>query len=146
MAQAKDIMNANVIVTDPDDLVDEVMAQMLESRISGLPVVDLSGQLVGVITEYDLLDLVWDPDTGKNKVYHYMTRDVRTVDENEDFTAVAEMFRIFSIRRLLVMQGEQIVGVISRCDLIQHVLKLRQQSGEKTSDSLLVQQSYHSLP
>jgi len=58
MVQAKDIMNANVLVIDPDDLVDEVMSRMINSGISGLPVVDLSGQLVGVITEYDLLDLV----------------------------------------------------------------------------------------
>lgn len=130
MVQAKDIMNANVLVIDPDDLVDEVMTRMINSGISGLPVVDLSGQLVGVITEYDLLDLVWDPDTGKNKVYHYMTRDVRTVDEGEELDVVVGMFRMFSIRRLLVMRGDQVVGVISRRDLIQHVLKLRQQAVE----------------
>ena len=63
---------------------------MIRLGISGLPVVDMSGQLLGIITEFDLLDLVWDPNTSKNKVYHYMTRDVRTVDEEDELVDVAE--------------------------------------------------------
>ncbi len=127
MIKAKNIMNADIITVDPEDTVDNVMGQIVQRGISGLPVVDMSGQLVGIITEFDLLDLVWESDTGKNKVYHYMTRDVRTVDEEDDFNDVAEMFRMLSVRRLLVMRGEQVAGVISRRDLIRHVLRIRGQ-------------------
>ncbi len=130
MIRAKDIMNADIITVDPEDTVDNVMGQMIQHGISGLPVVDMSGQLVGIITEFDLLDLVWDPNTGKNKVYHYMTRDIRTVDEDDELVDVAEMFRMLSIRRLLVMRGEQVAGVISRRDLIRHVLRVREQCAE----------------
>lgn len=115
---------------DPDDIVEKVMGQMIEHGISGLPVVDMSGQLVGIITEFDLLDLVWDVNTGKNKAYHYMTRDIRTVDEEDELVNVAEMFRMLSVRRLLATRGEQVAGVISRRDLIRHVLRLREQSVE----------------
>ena len=57
MIQAKDIMNSNIRTVDPDDTIEEVMSQMIEHGISGLPVVDMSGQLVGIVTEFDLLDL-----------------------------------------------------------------------------------------
>ncbi len=133
MIRAKDIMNADVIAVDPDDAVEKVMGQMIDKGISGLPVVDMSGQLVGIITEFDLLDMVWDPNTGKNKVYHYMTRDIRTVDEEDELVDVAEMFRMLSIRRLLVMRGEQVAGVISRRDLIRHVLRIRGQASEAST-------------
>ncbi len=125
MLKAKDIMNANVITVDPEDTVDSVMEQMVQRCVSGLPVVDMSGQLVGIVTEFDLLDLVWEADTGKNKAYHYMSRDVRTVDEDDDFNDVAAVFRMLSVRRLLVMRGEQVAGIISRRDLIRHTLELR---------------------
>ena len=133
MIKAKDIMNTVVITVDPEDTVEEVMQQMIQHGISGLPVVDMAEQLVGIITEFDLLDLVWDPNTGKNKVYHYMTRDIRTVDEDDDLADVAEMFRILSIRRLLVMRGEHVAGVISRRDLIRHVLRIRGKSPEPSN-------------
>ena len=125
MITAKDIMNADAVTVDPEETVEQVMGQMIQREISGLPVVDMSGQLLGIITEFDLLDLVCEPETEKNKVYHYMTRDVRTVDEDDELAAVTELFRILSIRRLLVMRGDQVAGVISRRDLIRYVLRLR---------------------
>lgn len=133
MIKAKDLMNADIITVDPEDTIEEVMGRMIERGISGLPVVDMSGQLVGIITEFDLLDLAWDPNTGKNKAYHYMTRDIRTVDEDDDLNDVAEMFRMLSIRRLLVMRGEQVSGVISRRDLIRHALRVRKQTNESAA-------------
>ncbi len=133
MIKAKDLMNTDIITVDPEDTVEKVMEEMVQRGISGLPVVDMSGQLVGIITEFDLLDLVWDPNTGKNKVYHYMTRDIRTVDEDDELVDVAEMFRMLSVRRLLVMRDEQVAGVISRRDLIRHVLRIRGQCSEVVS-------------
>jgi len=54
-----------------------------------------------------------------------MTRDVRTVNEEDELVDVAELFRTLSIRRLVVMRGDQVVGILSRRDLIWHALKLR---------------------
>jgi CBS domain-containing protein len=127
MIKAKDVMNTNIVAVDPDDTIEGVMSTMIRLGISGLPVVDMAGQLLGIITEFDLLELVWNPNTGKNKVYHYMTRDVRTVNEEADLTDVADLFRTLSIRRLLVMSGGRVAGIISRRDLIWYVLKLRGQ-------------------
>jgi len=121
-------MNSKIILVDPEQKVEEVMSLMIENAISGLPVVDMAGQLLGVITEFDLLDLVWDPQTEKNMVYHYMTRDVHTVNGDIELGAIAEMFRSLSIRRLLVMEDQKVVGVISRRDLIRYVLKVRSEA------------------
>jgi len=84
MSKAKDVMNTNIVAVDPDDTIEKVMSTMIRLGISGLPVVDIAGQLLGIITEFDLLELVWSPNTSKNKVYHYMTRDVRTVNEEDE--------------------------------------------------------------
>jgi CBS domain-containing protein len=123
-------MNTNVVAVDPDDVIENVMSTMIRLGISGLPVVDMAGQLLGIITEFDLLELVWNPNTSKNKVYHYMTRDVRTVNEEEELIDVADLFQTLPIRRLLVMRGDLVVGIISRRDLIWYVLKLRGQLPE----------------
>ncbi len=130
MIKAKDVMNANVVTVDPDDTIEDVMSLMIRLGISGLPVVDMTGQLVGIITEFDLLDIVWDPNTSHNKVYHYMTRDIRTVNEDDDLTAIAEMFQTLPIRRLMVMRDKKVVGILSRRDLIWYVLKIRGQLPE----------------
>jgi CBS domain-containing protein len=127
MIKAKDIMNASIVTVDPDDTIEEVMSRMIRLGISGLPVVDIAGQLLGVITEFDLLDLVWDPNSSQNKAYNYMTRDVRTVSEDTDVVDVADLFQALAIRRILVMRDKQVVGIISRRDLIWYVLKLRGQ-------------------
>jgi CBS domain-containing protein len=125
--KAKDVMNAGVVAVDPDDTIEEVMSRMIRLGISGMPVVDTSGQLLGVITEFDLLELVWDTHTTKNKAYHYMTREVRTVDEDAELVDVAELFHTLAIRRLLVMRDNKVAGIISRRDLIWYILKLRGQ-------------------
>ena len=126
MYTAKDIMNPNVVTIDPDDTIEVAISLMCEHGMSGLPVVDMSGHLVGVLTEFDLLDLFWDPTTARNEVYHYMTRDIRKVEADDEVSAVAELFRMLSIRRILVTQDEQLVGVISRRDLLRHVQRIRQ--------------------
>jgi CBS domain-containing protein len=130
MTKTKDVMNANIVTVDPDETIERAMSTMIRLGISGLPVVDMAGQLLGIITEFDLLELIWSPKTSRNKVYHYMTREVRTVNEDDDLIDVAEIFRTLSVRRLVVTHAEQVVGIISRRDLIWHALKLRGQLPE----------------
>jgi CBS domain-containing protein len=125
MFKVKDIMNPNVVTVDPDYTIEEAMYLMIKLGVSGLPVVDMSGQLVGIITEFDLLDIVWDPNTEHNKVYHYMTRDIHTVNEDEELTDIAELFQVLPIRRLIVMKDKKVVGILSRRDLIHYILKVR---------------------
>jgi CBS domain-containing protein len=122
MLRAKDVMTPNVVSVEPDDSVHKAIHLMLAHRISGLPVIDPSGELLGIISEFDLFDLLWDTDPGSREVSRYMSRRVHTVDENQDLGHVAEQFRRLGVRRLPVTGGGQVVGIISRRDLLSHLV------------------------
>ncbi len=121
MLKAKDLMTTKVIAVDPDDSVTKAVSLMLKHGISGLPVVAVAGRLLGVVSEDDLLDLVWDGRTGGDEVYHYMSRNVPTTGEEDDLRSVAEQFRRHGVGRLPVMRDERLVGIITRHDLVQNL-------------------------
>lgn len=125
MTRVRDVMNTTVVSIGPDDTVDEAISRMIRRGISGMPVIDMTGRLVGLLTEFDLLNLVRNPATAENEVYHYLTRDIRTIEEDADLSTAAELFRTLSIRRLPVMHEDQVVEVPSRRDLIGHVVRVR---------------------
>jgi CBS domain-containing protein len=74
MLRVKDVMTPNVVSVEPDDPVHKAINLMLIHRISGLPVIDASGELLGVLSEFDLFDLLWDTDPGSREVSRYMSR------------------------------------------------------------------------
>jgi len=123
----KDLMNPDVISVDPDDTVWEVMATMLKHGVSGLPVVNMPGQLLGFVSEFDLIDLVQFAQAAQHPVYYYMTREVHSVDEDATVDELAEQFRTLLVRRLPVLRGDRVVGIVSFRDLIEHLLCTRQQ-------------------
>lgn len=127
MPTVRDLMTTDPITVDPDDSIETAISLMLKHGVSGLPVTDSSGRLLGVVSEFDLLELVWDPKSSKDKVNDYMSREIHTVDEDDELTAVAEQFRTRSFRRLPVMRGDQLVGVISRHDLLRDIMRARGQ-------------------
>ncbi|MEE8452570.1 MAG: CBS domain-containing protein [Thermoguttaceae bacterium] len=140
MIAAKDLMNPDVVTVDPDDTVWEVMATILEHDVSGLPVVNMPGQLLGFVSEFDLMDLVQYAQAAQHPIYYYMTREVHSVDENTTIDELAERFCALSVRRLPVLQGDRVVGIVSFRDLIGHLLRTRQQLPRE------LHVSHHSLP
>lgn len=121
-------MTTQVVTVGPDDSITTAIERMLRHDVSGLPVVDAAGRLVGMLSDYELLDLVWDGDPDSSEVYQYMTQPVPTVDEDEDLGAVSERFRLFGIRQLPVMRGSHMVGLLSRRDLLAHLCSLHRQA------------------
>ncbi|MBN2477407.1 MAG: CBS domain-containing protein [Pirellulales bacterium] len=127
MSTAKELMTTDLISIDPNDSIEEAISLMLKHRVSGLPVVDASGSLLGIISEFDLLELVWDPKTTRDRVEHYMSNELQTVDQDDDLGAIAEKFQVLSIRRLPVMHEGRLVGILSRHDLLRHIMQARGQ-------------------
>jgi len=127
MFKAKDIMNADVIAIAPNDSADDAMALMLRYEVSGLAVVDQSGNLLGVLSEYDLLGLVWDCESAGDNVSSYMSANVCTVGEEASWIEVADLFLSKRIRLLPVVRGKRLLGIITRYDLIRQVVGVRQQ-------------------
>lgn len=119
---ARDIMTTNVITVGENLKILEVCKVLTEKRVSGVPVVNKEGKLVGVVTERDLL--LHSPLV--TSVKDIMTRELVTVTENTPAEEISRLLLTHSIKRVPVIRGEKIVGIVSRLD----ILKGRVESGE----------------
>ena len=128
MYQVKDIMTDRVVGVGPDATIDEAITLLLDHRVSGLPVVDDNGLLLGVISEIDIIDLVYKADIEASTVRDYMTRDVRSLDAEASLDDAAGIFCRKSIRRIPIVRDGRLVGVLSRRDLIRFVREVRKQT------------------
>lgn len=123
MYQAKDTMNANVVSIHPDASIQEAIQKLLDYNVSGMPVIDESGELCGVISEFQLLEVVYDPNLKGAQVQGFMTRDVITVDESALLATVANLFIVHRIRRVPVLRDGKVVGIVSRRDLLRYIVE-----------------------
>jgi CBS domain-containing protein len=131
MFRAKDLMTTHVISVAPEDTIDRAVALMVRHRISGLPVVDQEGCPVGIVSEFDLLELICEGETEQEQVSHYMTRGLVSVNEEDSWVAVADLFREKRIRRLPVLRDGKLAGIITRHDLMHAIRDARLQIRRK---------------
>jgi len=145
--QVKDVMTRNVISVQNDDQVLKAARLMLQNRISGLPVLDKDGELVGIVTEGDFLRrselgtqrrrskwLEFIVGPGKlaeeyvhasgRKVEEIMTPDPCVVDENDALDKVVELMERRRIKRLPVVRAGRMVGIVSRANLMHALASL----------------------
>lgn len=126
LTKAKEIMSSPVITVQASASLDDVIELLLKHQVSGLPVVDERDHLVGVITELDLLKLLYGKlQTDNTRVANYLTRPAVTINEDDSVIDVAGVFMNHSIRRVPVLRGEKVVGVISRRDMIRYIRDVR---------------------
>ena len=139
--RARDVMTTDVVTVGPGMTVADVAHLMLDRRISGVPVVDDSGVLVGIISEGDLMRRAeltterrpwWDTAdaTAEEKAEAYvkargltvgdvMSKDVVTVEEGDPLDHIAMLFEGRGIKRAPVLRGGKVVGIVSRANLLQ---------------------------
>lgn len=127
----KDYMSTNLITFRPDDSIDQVLEMLTKRKISGAPVLDESGDLVGIISEVDCLKEIIKgkyTNTPKfpGKVSEHMTRDVITMSPDLSLFDAAQKFLELKIRRFPVLKDGRLVGQISLSDVIRAFPKLRQ--------------------
>ncbi|ERP92481.1 hypothetical protein Q670_09900 [Alcanivorax sp. P2S70] len=119
--QVADYMSRRVITVSPKQTVHEAIAILLENRISGAPVVDDKGALVGMFSESDCLKGALEATyhgTEIGLVSDYMTVDLQTVTGKTSILDAAEIFLADHRRRLPVVEDGKLVGQISRHDLL----------------------------
>jgi len=115
--KAKHVMQYGVATIDKKSSVYQAIVLMVKKNVTGLPVVDESG-LVGLISEKDVLKLLYDTEFVEGCVGDYMTTKIFTFDEDDNLVDVCRCLMQNSFRRVPVMHQGRLAGIISRADLI----------------------------
>ena len=129
----KDIMTTNLVLFTVEQSIHEVMNSLIKNKISGGPVVDDRGKLIGVISEADCMKEVSDsryfnmPILDKS-VGHFMTKEVETLPASMTLFDAASRFHETSRRRFPVLDNNKLVGQISREDIVIAAINLKSQS------------------
>jgi len=157
--RAHQIMTRPVITVTPETTIVEAANTMLQKHVSGLPVIDAAGKLVGIVSEGDFirrgeigtqrkrgrfLKFILGPGQAATdfvhehgrKVAEIMTPQLLTITITED-TALDEIVELMeknSVKRLPVMRGDKIVGIVSRANLLQAVASLAREIPDPTAD------------
>lgn len=122
MFEAEAIMTTDVVMVGRETPVYSAVEMLLESGVTGLPVVADDMTLVGVITEKDVLTLLSEATDESATVEKFMTRDVISFETDADLIEICECLIHSNFRRVpIVLQGK-LVGIISRKDLIKYIL------------------------
>ncbi len=136
MATAKAIMNTRVISISQNEDLYEAINMMALNHITGLPVVDENEHLVGIITEKDVLTLLYNLDDKPGLVRDFMTSEVVCFDQEDDLNDVIDALRTNHFRRVPILNDGRLVGIISRKDIIGYIRDLRHED-QMLKDSLL---------
>jgi len=125
MPKVKDVMTEEVVSVRRDTPVEKALELLLEHGISGVPVVEEDMTLVGIVTEKDLLGLLFGPQGIKGKtVEKYMTQPAVHFDEDETLEEICQCLVDVTFRRVPVTKDGKVVGIVSRPDVIRTILQL----------------------
>ncbi|MFC1497929.1 HPP family protein [Verrucomicrobiota bacterium] len=125
MKKARDIMTKNVITVSEDTPIYVAMELLLADSVTGLPVIDKDGTLVGIVTEKDMLTLLNNSRIDHVTAGDLMTRDVISFSENDDLSEINKCLKEKSFRRVPILSGKRLVGIVSRTDIMKSILRER---------------------
>ena len=126
MLTAKHIMNKDVITVGKDTPIYQCMELMVENRITGIPVVEDDMRPVGMISEKDILHFFNNQqDLEEKTVNDFMTQPAICFDENDSMLEICGLLAKQIFRRVPITSEGKIVGIISRADIIEHIVKTK---------------------
>jgi CBS domain-containing protein len=149
MLKAKDIMTRDVVTVKPDTNIEELARIFIEKKISGAPVVDDNGELIGIVTENDLISqnkrlhiptvvrlfdafiMLESPSKIEKEikkmaavtVADIFVRDVITVTEETPVEDIATIMSEKKVHLIPVVEGKKVCGIIGKMDLIKGMVK-----------------------
>jgi CBS domain-containing protein len=122
MLRAKQVMTSKVITIGPEATLAEAIRVLLDQKISGMPVVDAAGRLVGIISEKDMLNFAFSGNLALTKVEEAMTREIVSFPPEAEITEIALSIGQLHFRRVPIVEAGKLVGIISRRDIIRVAL------------------------
>jgi CBS domain-containing protein len=109
---AKDLMTTDIITVEPTMPIKQLAMTLIKNQISGAPVTDKKGKIIGIVSEADLI-----AKKGKN-VKSIMNNKVINIAEDTPVEEIAQLMARHKIKRLPVMNGDKMVGIVSRADIV----------------------------
>ena len=126
---ANEVMSREPLVVHADDPAIDAAVMLVGREISGLPVVGDGMNLVGIITEKDVLKLLIEVDPDR-RVRDYMTANVKSFDASKSIVDICVHLFFHDIKRVPILKEGKLVGIVSRRDVIREILRLRGQAWE----------------
>jgi CBS domain-containing protein len=148
--KASDLMTAPVVTVTGNTSIRHACQMMINHAVSGMPVVDDDGQVIGVLTEGDLMNRLCSLPPGTSsasaaqdylkregwKVSDVMTRGIVATGEDAPIGEIAALMVGRGIKRVLVMREGKLVGVVSRADLLRAMMAEKRGSVRADRDGL----------
>ncbi len=129
---ARDIMNSPGIVMSPDMSVFAAIPILIKHRLTGCPVTDPNGKLLGILSELDCMKVIasdaFYADDYSNSdilVSRYMTTDCLSITADMGIFRIANIFFEHTLRRIPVVEEERLIGQITRSDVLQGIQLMR---------------------
>jgi CBS domain-containing protein len=123
-------MNKDVVALRPETTVAEAVQFLTRHHIGGAPVVDDGGNLVGMVSELVLIDVVFEEAVRVAPISKYMTIELQVVQPDEPLMRAAQLFTLYSFRRLPVVENGKLIGIITRRDLMNYSLGTNHMLGD----------------
>src|SRR5579884_2282510 len=115
---ASDIMTRHVYTISPEASIKDAASLLSQKSVSGVPVIDDKGKMIGILTEADIISKV---NREGLKVYEVMSRNITAVTEETPVDEIALLMSERKIKRVPVMRDDKLVGIVSRADIVRAV-------------------------
>ena len=127
---ARDIMTHSLVTFHPETNIFEAIQKLVSRRISGAPIVDESGHMVGMLSEIDCLNVLasdefYDDDHSGSAVSDYMSTVFETAAPEADIYWLAQHFLRRSVRRFPVVERGRLLGQVSLSDVLRGIEEMR---------------------
>jgi len=146
--KVKDYMTVNKCTFTPNMDILRAIHKMLESRISGAPVIDEHGNMIGFLSEKDCMQVAlnagYNQAGAAGRVSEFMSNTVDTIEVDAPILEVAELFLKGSYKRFPVVMDNRLVGTITRQNILRALEYLSDPEGTHSPNKKLAHQSVHS--
>jgi CBS domain-containing protein len=119
------VMTTDVISVKRQTAIYDAIKILSENNITGMPVVNDDMSIAGIVSEKDVLKLLYDVETRTGRVEDFMTKGVVSFNIDDSLIDITECLTKNSFRRVPITAEGKLVGIISRRDIIEYILKLR---------------------